>query len=188
MEAAFSPPAPRTSPLGKNQMEPRQSVMKLARVSVTMACRHADFSFRLRRITEITLDGSCLQLPAEDPQASCLLRVHRLGPAWSSGCRCERASWHCHRPSTDKPAFDTVAPTGLIYIGSGCRAWLCGTRDQSMLVHPGSEIGDRPADPPSCPFLGLFRHNIAENGPQDLKMLKKDASSSSTQSVIKISP
>ena len=37
-------------------------------------------------------------------------------------------------------------------------------------------------------FLGLFRHNIAENGPQDLKMVQKDASRNSTQSVIKISP
>jgi hypothetical protein len=36
--------------------------------------------------------------------------------------------------------------------------------------------------------LSLFSHNFAENGPQDLKMVEKDAFSSSTQSVIKISP
>jgi hypothetical protein len=37
-------------------------------------------------------------------------------------------------------------------------------------------------------FSGLFHHKIAENGLQDLKMVQKDASSHSTQSVIKISP
>jgi hypothetical protein len=37
-------------------------------------------------------------------------------------------------------------------------------------------------------FLSLFRHNIAENGPHDLKMVQKYASSNSTQSVIKIQP
>jgi hypothetical protein len=36
-------------------------------------------------------------------------------------------------------------------------------------------------------FLEPFRHNFAENGPQDLKMVQKDASRDSTQSVIKIS-
>ena len=32
---------------------------------------------------------------------------------------------------------------------------------------------------------GLFRHNFAENGLQDLKMISKDASRNSTKSVIK---
>jgi hypothetical protein len=36
--------------------------------------------------------------------------------------------------------------------------------------------------------LGLFRHNVAENGPHDLKMVLKAAASNSTHSVIKISP
>jgi hypothetical protein len=35
---------------------------------------------------------------------------------------------------------------------------------------------------------GPFRHNIAENDPEDLKMVQKDASSNSTQSVIRIGP
>jgi hypothetical protein len=39
----------------------------------------------------------------------------------------------------------------------------------------------------ACSFLELFCHNFAENGPQDLKMVQKDASRNSTQSVIKIS-
>ena len=34
-------------------------------------------------------------------------------------------------------------------------------------------------------FWKLFRHNFAENGPQDLKMVKEDASGNSTQSIIK---
>jgi len=33
--------------------------------------------------------------------------------------------------------------------------------------------------------LELFCHNFAENGSQDLKMVQKDASRNSTQSVIK---
>ena len=37
----------------------------------------------------------------------------------------------------------------------------------------------------ACSFLKLFCHNFAENGPQDLKMVQKDASRNSTQSVIK---
>ena len=37
-------------------------------------------------------------------------------------------------------------------------------------------------------FSSLFRHNIAEIGPQDLKMVKKDASSNSTQAVKKSAP
>jgi hypothetical protein len=37
-------------------------------------------------------------------------------------------------------------------------------------------------------FFEPFRHNFAENGPQDLKLVQKDASSNYTQSVIKISP
>jgi hypothetical protein len=37
-------------------------------------------------------------------------------------------------------------------------------------------------------FLSIFRHNTAENGPQVLKMIQKDASSNSTQSVIKSAP
>jgi hypothetical protein len=39
----------------------------------------------------------------------------------------------------------------------------------------------------ACSFLELFCHNFAENGPQDLKMVQKDASRNSKQSVIKIS-
>jgi hypothetical protein len=36
------------------------------------------------------------------------------------------------------------------------------------------------------PFWGCFRHNFAENDPQDLKMVQTDASHNSrTQSVIK---
>ena len=37
-------------------------------------------------------------------------------------------------------------------------------------------------------FRPFFFHNFAENGPQDLITAQKDASSNSTQSVIKISP
>jgi hypothetical protein len=36
-------------------------------------------------------------------------------------------------------------------------------------------------------FWGFCRHNFAENGPQYLKMVSKDASRNSTQSMIKIS-
>jgi hypothetical protein len=35
-------------------------------------------------------------------------------------------------------------------------------------------------------FSGFFRHKFAANGPQDVKMVQKDASRNSTQSVIKI--
>jgi hypothetical protein len=37
-------------------------------------------------------------------------------------------------------------------------------------------------------LFGPFRHSIAENSPHDLKMVQKDASSNSTQSVIKNQP
>ena len=37
----------------------------------------------------------------------------------------------------------------------------------------------------ACPFVGIFRHNFAENDLQDLNMGQKDASRNSTQSVIK---
>ena len=37
-------------------------------------------------------------------------------------------------------------------------------------------------------FFEDFRHTFAENGPQDLKMVQKDASSNSTQSMIKNQP
>jgi hypothetical protein len=36
-------------------------------------------------------------------------------------------------------------------------------------------------------LFGVFCHTSAENGPHDLKMVQKDASRNSTQSVIKIS-
>ena len=35
-------------------------------------------------------------------------------------------------------------------------------------------------------FWDFFRHNFAENGPQEVKIVQKDASRDSTQSVMKI--
>ena len=55
--------------------------------------------------------------------------------------------------------------------------------------HPGSWIGIIHASWSAVvSFFEPFRHNFAENGPQELKMVQKDVSSNSTQSVIKIRP
>ena len=59
---------------------------------------------------------------------------------------------------------------------------------QLLCLHPASCIGDHSDDPPSCRFLGLFRHNFVQISPRTYKMVQKDASSNSTQSVIKINP
>ena len=44
---------------------------------------------------------------------------------------------------------------------------------QLLCLHPASCIGDHSADPPSCRFLGLFRHNFAEIVPGPKKWYRK---------------
>ena len=63
---------------------------------------------------------------------------------------------------------------------------LAGTRAASGVMNRGSPSWSAVVS--FFIYISIFRHNFAENGPRDLEMVQSDASSSSTQSVTKISP
>jgi hypothetical protein len=92
-------------------------------------------------------------------------------------------------------ALDTVTSSGRARVvtaaatrGVRAEASFVVTRLGLLLSLRRTASGVMNRGSPSCVlFWWLFRHNFAENGLQDLKMVYKDASHNSTQSVIKIS-